>query len=255
MYKPCALAVVLAACTAAHADSLPYTQINAPAPGEQSILQIINASYGGGFSASGLDFINASTHYRFARIQDRLADGSRGADLIMGSSVLANTTDQVWRGSDVTAIARAKWAGNTQSLGYLTSTSSLATNTPMMPVVGGNFSGTGASTMLPVSGQFRLSDYSGGVLFDSMDVMNIAGTGSRAGRRDHMVTYEIKFNNMGTGRYLVMFEDLRNGDYDFNDLGVELSVVPLPPAAWAGLASLAGLGVAGRIRRRRLAKM
>jgi hypothetical protein len=256
MKKLCATMAVLAMCGAANADSLPFTQINAPAGGEQSILQVINSAYGGGFSASGLDFVNPGTSYSFVRVQDRLADGSRGTDLHMGAAILGTTTDQVWQGGMINVQARAKWAGNSQNFGYITSTSVLASNTPVFMINGGNFSGSGATAIVPgAGGQFRLSDDSGGTLFDSMEAMNAIGTGANAGRQDHMVTYEIRLNNLRTGRYLVMFEDLTNGDFDFNDLGVELmTVVPLPPAAWAGLASLAGVGVMGRIRRVRLAR-
>ena len=62
----------------------------------------------------------------------------------------------------------------------------------------------------------------------------------------------------GADRFLLFFEDVGAGldsDWDFNDLVVELTVrpgvnaVPLPPAAWSGLAALATVG-AWRSRKR-----
>ncbi len=56
------------------------------------------------------------------------------------------------------------------------------------------------------------------------------------------------WTDLGNVRVLNMFTYNNNGCQMRQD---QLAIVPLPPAGWAGLATLAGLGVARRIRRAR----
>lgn len=64
------------------------------------------------------------------------------------------------------------------------------------------------------------------------------------------------FNMLANTNYTVQIWDTSGiasgNDYAIDD--ISLTVVPLPPAAFAGIASLAGVGVFGAIRRKRLAR-
>lgn len=102
-----------------------------------------------------------------------------------------------------------------------------------------------------------------------LEAHNIGNTATRdwstnpannADRNDHAVTFEIK--GLGYKAWFVTFEDkTSNGlgalsadgfggsDWDFNDLGLEIAVVPLPAAAWAGMALLSGIAAVRRARK------
>jgi len=58
---------------------------------------------------------------------------------------------------------------------------------------------------------------------------------------DHLVTYEIL--GLSTPTYLLFWEDRGNGDFDYNDSVIQLSLVGLPTTI--PLPSAAGLGIVG----------
>ncbi|MEM9165701.1 MAG: hypothetical protein AAGB48_01615 [Planctomycetota bacterium] len=70
--------------------------------------------------------------------------------------------------------------------------------------------------------------------------------------RDHMVTYAIYDSNNNLFGAVLFFEDWggQSSDWDYNDIGVLLTLAPTPNAALLGLAGLGGLGVVTGRRRR-----
>ncbi|MGP1271842.1 MAG: hypothetical protein ACTS22_00765 [Phycisphaerales bacterium] len=83
--------------------------------------------------------------------------------------------------------------------------------------------------------------------------LEISSDNALNGGADHMVTYVLynNTNNKVIGAVL-FFEDWmgQNGDYDYNDLGIILTLAPTPNAALLGLAGLGGVGLATGRRRR-----
>lgn len=79
--------------------------------------------------------------------------------------------------------------------------------------------------------------------------------GNNADGNDHAVTFEIL--GLGYKAWFVTFEDktttdsdgFGGSDWDYNDLGLEIAIVPLPAAAWAGMALLSGIAAVRRARK------
>jgi hypothetical protein len=227
-------AALLAASGSAYAD---YTTVNGPAGGELGHGDILSAVYGATLLPSGLDFSGGGI--TATRVQDRIG-GLIGANLVIAGPNLATQTDQIWQDGTVRVRAEAKFAGDDQSFGWIQNT----TNVQNFLFTAGSVP-QNASFNVGGNGEFRLyDDPSNASLFESRESNN--------SNIDHMVTYFITGTTDGIDKFFVFFEDRASGDFDYNDLGVELSVVPLPPAAWAGLVSLAGVGGFGYLRRRRL---
>ncbi len=163
---------------------------------------------------------------------------------VYGSGVIAtrvdDTQDQVWSGSVLSTRALARFASFQQGLAF-----NDGSQKPQFNVTGGGLSVSGSA------GAFTGSDFSiertgPGGTFSSIDAKNSDG-------RDHMITYLIGTADKSSKLYAIFFEDMASpkGDFDFNDLGVEVKMasVPLPPAFWAGLTCLAGIGLMHRARR------
>ena len=117
--------------------------------------------------------------------------------------------------------------------------------------------GTGA---VDVPTPTQLIRTGGGYDFSSLASANVDG-------KDHLVTYllvddgaqNLKSNKKdATLTFVLFWEDLakgqNNADWDFNDLAVEVKasspvVIPLPAAAWSGIATLAGSAVMAGYRK------
>lgn len=233
MKKFVVAATLLAASGSAMAD---FTTVNGPAGGELGHGAIFGNVYGGVFNPSGLNFTNGTI--TATRVHDR-NNGTNSALAIAGPD-LSNQTDQVWQDGSVRVRASAKYSGDSQAFGWIQNSN----NAQNFLFTAG---GIPQSNQFFVGGDglFRLyDDPSNAPLFDSLESNN--------SNVDHMVTYFITGTADGIDKFFVLFEDRQTGDFDYNDIGIELSVVPLPPAAWAGLASLAGVAGFGYVRRRRM---
>jgi hypothetical protein len=116
---------------------------------------------------------------------------------------------------------------NVQATGGDTYTADITPNVgAVTPYVGGGFKIEG----LTFNGMFSSSTFAG------VDVTPWFGTQQQGG----LLGSFLQFN----------FTPVPNG-FSFADVDLFVSAIPLPPAGWTGLATLAGLMAAGYIRRRR----
>jgi len=175
-----------------------------------------------------------------------------------------DTSDLQWLGLNGGATFDAVYAGNSQAL-Y---TAGLAGAPTSLILSSGGSTGATPSrsgtpvAYTPVTQPFLFMDNSGGVNWYSDPTLNAADAG-----KDHMVTFAVSgylataglassYQAFADGtHYVIAFEDSANGDYDFNDLVVEVSgVTPVPEASTiiAGALLLLPLGASTlRILRRK----
>lgn len=217
-----------------------YTTVGAAASGEKSIQQILDAVYGGTFTASGVNYTNGVI--TATRVNDNGGSGTN--DVLFGPGT---ANDQVWNGGAISAKVDARYAGFTQAFGYKTGTSGTAYNS-LFSVTGSGLAVSGSATVdmnVLAGGTWRWARTgSDSRVFTSRDTDNVDGL-------DHMVTYEITgYSDLKT--WLIGFEDniAPNSDRDFNDLVVQVQAVPTPAAIGMGLTTLAGLGIAALRRKR-----
>jgi len=201
-----------------------YTSISAPnfgRGGEATQAEILSHSYGGNFVADGLNFSNGSvTAYR---IDDDF-------DQVMPFDILSSRT-------------LATFASYSQGLAYGT----LADEHQLFTVSGKGYAATGGTGAVDLPNPTELIRTGTSEDFSSKDASNSDG-------KDHLVTY-LLVNDVHANKaskpeltFVLFWEDLSkksHSDWDFNDLAVEIKascpvVVPLPAAAWSGLATLAG---------------
>lgn len=189
------------------------------------------------------------------RVDDITSGGGAGTALNLdGTNGGAGVTDQIWKDGFVQAMAEARFAGFSQGFGAREDDNSAAAG--LFDVVGSGFAVTGNGVAGPTSDPSGLFEWTrsnaggGGTTYSSDNTDNTGGN-------DHMVTYRITTTdttsdlyNEGRAVWMVFFEDLPEGnagaDWDYNDLVVQISVVPVPPAALLGLAGLMGVGVLRR---------
>ncbi len=219
-----------------------YTAINAPnygKGGEASQAEILSNTYGGTFVADGLNFTNG------AKTAIRIDDDN----------------DQVWNLHILSTKALATFASLKQGLGIKGGGFEQLFN-----VTGKGFNVVGGTGEVDTPKAYELiRNGKKSEEFSSVDANNSDG-------KDHMVTYLLVNNKKRIQKvaiddnndkcaltYVAFWEDLaknKHSDFDFNDLAVEIkgncaTVVPLPAAAWSGLATLAGGALAAGYRKRR----
>jgi hypothetical protein len=253
-----AIASAIVVSGAASAMTFPgYTSIggqwysNVQSSSEPGHAAILDGIYGAGFGATGtLSFTNGSiTATRLADATSALGAAGVALNLDGTNSGTSGVTDQIWQDGVIRTNAEAKYAGDTQTFGWRQGAGP-GTNPLFTVNANGFISGVNATFgPVPGNGQFEWTR-SGGAdgLFssDASDNESFTPPGGGTGDADHMVTYRITGTGITTPTFLVFFEDRINGDYDYNDLVVEISVVPVPAAALMGLAGLAGVGVVRR---------
>ena len=214
--------------------------VYSPRSGELSHEAILEASYGGDFSVANFDFtgggefggISAWRHDDFltpAGVLDMLGT-SRG-----------ETADAFWTGSELTATAVARYAGYSQSFGY-----DAGDGFQLLFDVQGNRTNVTGSATVDLTGNtwtWIRSNNGGSNSFSSDPAANADGL-------DHMVTYELTGLDRPGRTWLLFWEDIEgplgaNGgqsDRDFNDLAVEVYVVPEPgPLSLLAIGSLIAL--------------
>jgi hypothetical protein len=194
--------------------------------GEATQAEILSNSYGGTFSSSGLDFTNGT----------------------LTATRLDDSTDTSAPTGITSIKTLATFARYSQGLGY----GDVNSPTQLFNVTGDGFAATGTSGAvdLPAGTSFvRTGD---GFNQSSKDSENKDG-------QDHLVTYLLTGSGVTGTTYVLFWEDKttqQHSDFDFNDLAVEVKVgspvvVPLPAAAWSGLATLLGGGLIAGYRKAR----
>jgi hypothetical protein len=219
------VAAVGVACMApADISAATFTEIKPPPASEHNHRMILNRVYGFEFVPDGLNFVNAALGLQAIRISD--------------------DDDQVWNfgGQSFNASVAATFAHFDQAFGIIPGASG-GTVEKLFDVTGRRYDAQGSAGPVQPDGDFR---------FARIGPNGIAPASSRQAdnpdNRDHMVTYEIVgLRDLPT--FLLFFEDLEafRTDDDFNDLVVEIRVIPTPAAFGAGIAMLGGL----LVRRRR----
>ncbi len=194
-----------------------YTTINAPWKGEDSQSQILSHQYGGNFQASGLNFTNGKVT---AIRQDDKTNSSFHFDI---SSIKTISTFSGW--------SQGLAFGNVNS------------PTQLFNVTGKGYNAVGETGALDMPKSYSLVRTGKGGNWSSDATQNSDGA-------DHLITYLLSGLKKSHGPTYVMFwEDgsKGHGDFDFNDLALQVNAnacspvtVPLPAAAWSGLATLAG---------------
>ncbi len=218
-------AVSLSVLGAANAQA-GFTPVNSPCSGEMSQSQILSHSYGGKFVSKGMNLTNG--HITAVRLCD--------------------SEDQKFSFN----IASIKTLG-----AFSCATQGLAcgnANSPkqLFTVTGEGYGASGSVGKEKTHGSYSFVRTGDGGNWSSDVCQNSDGA-------DHLVTYLLTGKCVKQPTYVMFFEDGRKGcgDFDFNDLAVEVkagcgtATVPLPAAAWSGLATLAGGVVVSGYRKAR----
>jgi opacity protein-like surface antigen len=238
------------ACSGAAIASPVYTTItDSSEPNQLAILSNIYA--GATVTASGLNYevdFGGGNAFTVTRIADSF-DSGVGSTMLLGSPDLATMSDQIWQDGVVDIAGQARFAGFTQAFGTDTDiTNGTVDGTWALDINNTGYNVTGQTQLSLGSGEFAWvrgnqgpGDAFGGNLQSSQN--------SVSGPTDRMISYLIQDADYNGGRpsYLLFIEDNGAGpDNDYNDLVIEISVVPVPAAAVMGLLGLAGASVARR---------
>lgn len=227
--------LLLAAVGTAHAGMVGVS----PPPGsEASHQQIIENLYGGSFTgspATGYTGSGVSAGIGVARTEDFGNGGPRNAD---GSGPV--TDDAVWTGTIISARAVGRFAGYNQKFGYFVGASG-GSYTNLFDVTGSSYGVGGAvinADMLALAGgTWRWARGGNNGPHSSLPADN-------ADSMDHMVSYRVSgLTNGAAATWLLFFEDLNQGssDWDYNDLAVEVTVMPVPTPGAGALAACSAL--------------
>lgn len=192
-----------------------FTTVNPTCPTEVSQSQILSHSYGGTFVENGLNLSNG--HITAVRLCD--------------------SVDQKFNFNIASIKTLGAFSCATQGLAY----GNIGSPTDLFTVSGEGFDATGGTGKEKMHGSYSLIRTGEGGSWSSDVCQNADGA-------DHLVTYLLTGKCIKQPTYVMFFEDGQKscGDFDFNDLACEVkasncpATVPLPAAAWSGLATLAG---------------
>ncbi|MEM8756763.1 MAG: hypothetical protein AAGF47_03165 [Planctomycetota bacterium] len=240
------LRLTVAAILAAPAVGQGLTVVNEPWPGEASHSQMLSDVFGGSFASmgevGGFDEQTGGSGVTSFGYTNGSVSAMRIGDLGSGVSLgLGGLLDSMGDQSFGAGSYEAQVIGHNSSVSHEFGTMD----------ADGNFRSllsssdqTDTSTIHP-KGEFTWA-------IQTANGQTISSDSAFNGGVDHMVTYALLDENDEVFGAVVFFEDWLggNGDFDFNDLGVLLTLAPTPNAALLGLAGLGGLGFATGRRRR-----
>lgn len=227
-----------------------YTSILAS--GEPSLHAIFTQKYGtlsvaniGALSSASTFTAGAGpSQYTFTRIHDYFGavNTPSATPTNLHSAYTGTTTDQRFADGIADVAFLVKHAGFTNRLAFSTTAAGTLTDGNTGDIIG---SVVNSTAQLTLGADFQFAVKVNG----QSNAYYGSNTDTHGG--DHFVTWQV--TGQGRSFWLVAIEDLNLGDRDYNDWIGEVTMVPLPPAAWVGLSTLAGIGLLGAIRRRRQA--
>ncbi len=251
-------------------------------PGEKTHKEIFDLLYGGDFQAVGLDYTNGE--YYMQRIPDDLLIGDQ-VSIGLAATSLFEYTDQTWFDNFSSVEAHYRFAGYQQSFGYTLATQDNGNGPQLLPAVAGDIPAEDYEKLFDVTWQSYGDNYEPIGVHASMPDLGGAAFHWARGRdngiftsnpslnrdgMDHVITYKVIPLTQGpelmgvaeeqVRSFLLFWEDQTvddnvhwydKGDWDYNDLVVEVRAqynngVPEPSAL-----ALAGIGAVGLLRRRR----
>lgn len=217
-----------------------FTTFKPPPANEASQMDILSHAYGVNFHKVGDDYYAGAVTAK--RVDDNM---TYTGPMSINTGHIGDATDQSWCGGSFAVKALAAFSYNTQELGCFDSHGYHS----ILDVTGYGYNATGEATHNMNGATFEWGRTGDSGTQSSLKSMNSDG-------RDHMVTFEIEGLKGQTSPMWVMFwEDLdltsnlpiKRSWADYNDLAVQVTkcdnvtAVPLPPAAYAGLATLGGM--------------
>lgn len=206
--------------------------------GETNHVQILNHLYAavdGSFTPAHAGAVFGDTVYASAGggvVARRIDDFGLGT-LDLSTGTPGSGADQYWSNGVVDVRARARFAGYSQSFGFDPGADGGA-YTPLLTVSGSGFNVSGSARNVSLGHLVAFVRGGQNGPHYSVDSLN-------ADRRDHLLTYEI--SGLGGKTWLLLWEDLKlpGGDADYNDLAVDVTLVPAPGAVVLGLFGLGGV--------------
>lgn len=219
-----------------------YTNVGISSGSEPGQAAILHTIYGGTWSGTGAalgavgNTVFTNGTLTATRVHDDIS-GVPGTNLIIANGDGAGVTDQTWQDGTTQFSAEVKYSALGQTL-WIDQTA----GTTLMfggPITADGFqSGKTGVVTLPfgTTWTFLRSDgVSGGAPAGHVSSSLESANAAYDSGRDHMITYEITGLNRPGPTYLIAFEDIPavdpqyvGSDYDYNDLVVEVQVVPEP---------------------------
>lgn len=211
-----------------------YTTVNQPIyPGEFNHAQILDEVFSGDFVFDGVNLTNGDLTAN--RLADAGADGI--VDLLTGNST--GPADIFWGDGDgVELQLEAKFAADTSTFGWIDG----AAGGDFNPLIETGEIGDSVFAFLTDEFRWALDDSTTDMILTS----NPADQMLNDEPVDQMVAYHITGLGGDANTWVLFFEDRIDGDYDFNDAVLQVTVVPAP-----GAIALFGLGGLVIARRRR----
>lgn len=209
-------------------------------PGEGTIPGIMGHIYGGTFSLDDTyDYNNGSLTAL------RISDTAPQNGGLPYNDPGPNTTDQLWSASMFQATAEANFAElSTTPFGYIPGASG-GTFKSLFSVTGTQYNVTGSGSFSP-SGTFRTAAQNKYGMLSSLPSDNIDTADSSLDGKDHIVTYEIDGLPGSDKTWLLFFDDYgdngKDGDFDYQDLVIQLKTLPPAPPSVPEPGSLMLLG-------------
>ena len=217
-----------------------FTTFKAPPVNEASQMDILSHSYGVNFHKVGDDYYAGTVTAK--RVDDNM---TFTGPMSLNGGHIGDATDQSWCGNTFSVKTLAAFSYNTQQLGCVDSNGYHS----VLDVTGYGYNATGETTHNMNGATFNWARTGNSGTQSSLKNMNSDG-------RDHMVTFEIAgLQGQSSPIWVMFWEDLdltsnlplKRSWADYNDLCVQImkcdnvAAVPLPPATWGGLATMAGM--------------